>query len=337
MKKISTYFLSGVFLLTSFLFIAQCDKPEKQVTWKASHQWPGGKGDPRDEMVQIIKREVEKANVGFKIQIYPGKSLYKPKEQWQPLTTGDLDMTAFPLDYANKFHPEFSITLMPGIVKNHDHSKRINKSAFMDSIRKIMDDAGVMVVADAWLGGAFASKTQCITSPASAKGQAMRAAGPMFNKMLEGAGSSIASMPSSEIYSALQTGVLTGANTSSGSFVSYKIYEQVKCLTPPGKYGLWFMYEPILMSKKSYNKLSDKQKAALKAAGKKAEDWMLEQVAGLDSKMENTFKKAGVKLAYMNESDYKAWLEIAKKTSFKDFATKVPGGQKLLDQALSVK
>jgi len=125
------------------------------VTWKASHQWPGGKGDPRDEMVQkgdprdemvqIIKREVEKANVDFKIQIYPGKSLYKPKEQWKPLTTGDLDMTAFPLDYANKFHPEFSITLMPGIVKNHDHSKRINKSAFMKSIRKIMDDAGVNV------------------------------------------------------------------------------------------------------------------------------------------------------------------------------------------------
>ena len=194
------------------------------VTWKASHQWPGGKGDPRDEMVQIIKREVEKANVDFKIQIYPGKSLYKPKEQWKPLTTGDLDMTAFPLDYANKFHPEFSITLMPGIVKNHDHSKRINKSAFMKSIRKIMDDAGVMVVSDAWLGGAFASKKTCITSPATAKGQVMRAAGPMFNKMLEGAGSSIASMPSSEIYTGLQTGVLTGANTSSGSFVSYKLY-----------------------------------------------------------------------------------------------------------------
>jgi TRAP-type C4-dicarboxylate transport system substrate-binding protein len=307
------------------------------VTWKASHQWPGGKGDPRDEMVQIIKREVEKANVDFKIQIYPGKSLYKPKEQWKPLTTGDLDMTAFPLDYANKFHPEFSITLMPGIVKNHDHSKRINKSAFMKSIRKIMDDAGVMVVSDAWLGGAFASKKTCITSPATAKGQVMRAAGPMFNKMLEGAGSSIASMPSSEIYTGLQTGVLTGANTSSGSFVSYKLYEQLKCLTPPGKYGLWFMYEPILMSKKSYNALNAKQKAALQKAGKKAEDWMLGQVANLDKKMEDKFKAAGVKLAYMSESDYKAWLEIAKKTSFKDFSAKVPAGAKLLEQALAVK
>ena len=79
----------------------------------------------------------------------------------------------------------------------------------------------------------------------------MRAAGKAFNQMLEAAGAGIQSMPSSEIYTGLQTGVLTGANTSSGSFVSYKIYEQVTCATPPGKFGLWFMYEPILMSKKS--------------------------------------------------------------------------------------
>ena len=35
------------------------------VTWKASHQWPGGKGDPRDEMVQIIAKEVAKGKRGL--------------------------------------------------------------------------------------------------------------------------------------------------------------------------------------------------------------------------------------------------------------------------------
>ena len=84
-------------------------------------------------------------------------------------------------------------------------------------------------------------------------------------------------MASSEVYAALQTGVLTGVNTSSGSFVSFKLYEQVKCATPPGKFGLWFMYEPILISKKSFNALNDKQKKALLAAGKKAEKYMLGQ------------------------------------------------------------
>ena len=324
-------------LILSLVAISFLTTSSFAVTWKASHQFPGGKGDARDEMVQIIAKEVEKANVDFKIQVYPGQSLYKAKAQWKPLVDGQLDMTSLPLDYANSFHPEFSITLMPGIVKNHDHAQRINKSPFMDDIRKIIEDAGAMVLADAWLGGGFASKKECVTGPASVSGQVMRAAGPMFNKMLEGAGSSIASMPSSEIYTGLQTGVLTGANTSSGSFVSYKLYEQIKCLTPPGKYGLWFMYEPILMSKKSYNALNSKQKSALNKAGKKAEEWMLGQVANLDKKMEDKFKAAGVKLSYMTESDYKAWLAIAKETSFKDFSAKVPAGAKLLKQALAVK
>ncbi len=55
---------------------------------KASHQWPGGKGDVRDEMVQIIAREVGKANVGLDIKVYPGKSLYKPREQWGAMVKG---------------------------------------------------------------------------------------------------------------------------------------------------------------------------------------------------------------------------------------------------------
>ena len=225
-------------------------------------------------MVQIIADEVKKANVDIDIRIYPAKSLYKPKEQWKPMTTGQLDITAFPLGYAAKFHPEFDATLMPGTVKNHKHALKFNKSPMMVEIKKIINDAGVVVLSDAWLGGGFASKTKCITKPSDAKGQVMRAAGKAFNQMLEGAGAGIQSMPSSEIYTGLQTGVLTGANTSSGSFVSYKIYEQVKCATPPGKFGLWFMYEPILMSKKSFDALSSKQQSALMAAGKVAEQYM---------------------------------------------------------------
>ena len=52
------------------------------VTLKASHQFPGGKGDARDEMVQIIAREAKAANVGLDVQVYPGASLFKPNDQW---------------------------------------------------------------------------------------------------------------------------------------------------------------------------------------------------------------------------------------------------------------
>ncbi len=307
-----------------------------EMTLRASHQWPGGKGDVRDEMVQMIKRGAEAANVGLTIKIYPGKSLFKPKQQWDAMVKGQLDISAFPLDYASGRHPQFSATLMPGLVKNHDHAKRLNDSPFMDDIKKIIDDAGIVVISDAWLAGGFASNKNCILDPADAKGQVMRAAGPAFEQMLVAAGASINSMPSSAIYSALQTGVLDGANTSSGSFVSYRIYEQVKCLTEPGANALWFMYEPILMSKKSWNKLDAKQQAALMAAGQEAEDFFFGAAKSLDQKLVDTYKKNGVKVAAMTSAQQAAWVAIAKASSYKIFAEKVPGGAALIEKALAV-
>jgi TRAP-type C4-dicarboxylate transport system substrate-binding protein len=303
---------------------------------KASHQWPGGKGDVRDIMVQMIAEEVAKANVDLNIKVYPGKSLFKPKDQWQAMVKGQLDISAFPLDYASGFHPQFSATLMPGLVKNHDHALRLNDSPFMDDIKKIINDAGVVVLSDAWLAGGFASKKNCILGPETMKGQVTRAAGPAFEQMLVGAGASISSMSSSAIYQAMQTGVLDAANTSSGSFVSYRIYEQVKCLTAPGDYALWFMYEPILMSKKSFDSLNKAQQNALMAAGKKAEAYMTGEAKGLDDKLVAAYKKAGVKVVTMTAAQAAAWKAIADKTSYKIFSEKVPGGKELITKALSV-
>jgi len=311
--------------------------PISAKTLKASHQFPGGKGDVRDEMVQIIAREVAKAKVGLDVKVYPGRSLFKPREQWNAMVKGQLDISAFPLDYASGRHPQFSATLMPGLVKNHDHALRLNNSPFMADIKKIIDKAGVVVLADAWLAGGFASKKNCILAPETVKGQVMRAAGPAFEQMLAGAGASISSMPSSAIYQGLQRGVIDAANTSSGSFVSYRIYEQVKCLTAPGAHALWFMYEPVLMSKKSWNRLNKSQKRALAAAGKKAEQYMTDQAKGLDDKMVGVYKKAGIKVVTMNGAQADAWLAIAKKTSYKNFAEKVPGGAELIKKALAVK
>lgn len=134
------------------------------ISLKASHQFPGGKGDVRDEMVQIIAREVAKANVGLDIKVFPGASLVKATEQWNAMLKGQIDITAFPLDYASGQHPQFGATLMPGLVKNHDHAKRINASPFMQDIKKVINDAGVVVLADAWLAGAFGSKRTASSS-----------------------------------------------------------------------------------------------------------------------------------------------------------------------------
>jgi len=307
-----------------------------QTQLKASHQWPGGKGDVRDEMVQIIAKEVEKADVGLEVRIYPGASLFKPTQQWDAMVEGQLDISAFPLDYASGKHPQFSATLMPGLVKNHEHARRLNDSAFMDEIKQIIDEAGVMVLSDAWLAGGFASKGDCVLEPANAQGKVMRAAGPAFEQMLAAAGASINAMPSSEIYTGLQTGVLDAVNTSSGSFVSYRIYEQVDCLTPPGDFALWFMYEPILMSKQSFEQLTPEQQQALRDAGQKAEEYFFDAAKGLDEELVQTFEKAGVTVEPMSQGQFDQWLDLARQSSYKTFAEEVPGGDKLIEEALAV-
>ena len=173
---------------------------------RLSHQW--STKDVRHKFAQILADHVETENVGLKIKIFPSKSLFKPKEQYKPLTRGQLDMTVFPLSYAGGQQPAYNLTLMPGLVKNHDHAARLNYSPFMKEIQKIMAGDDVMVVVHGYLAGGFAGKNKCITSPNDVKGLQTRAAGKAFETMLVGAGASIASMPSSAIYNAMQTGVL---------------------------------------------------------------------------------------------------------------------------------
>ncbi len=309
----------------------------ENITLKASHQFPGGKGDVRDEMVQMIARDVAAANVGLEIKVFPGSSLVKAQEQWKAMLSGQIDMSSFPLDYASGIHPQFGATLMPGLVKSHAHARRMNDSTFMKDIKGIIEQGGVKVLADAWLAGGFAGKNKCIKKPEDANGEKFRSAGATFSQMWAGAGASIVSIPSNEVYNALQQGVATATDTSSGSFVSFRLYEQLKCLTAPGDNALWFMYEPVLISMKSWNKLDDAQKKALMAASKKAEDYFEGESKKLDDKLVETFKANKTEVVFLNEAEFEAWRAVAQKTSYKVFAEKVPGGKALLDMALSVK
>jgi TRAP-type C4-dicarboxylate transport system substrate-binding protein len=226
---------------------------------------------------------------------------------------------------------------MPGLVRNHDRAKRLNDSPFMKDIRAKIEQAGVVVLSDAWLAGAVASKKGCVRAPADIKGLKIRSAGPTFADMWQAAGASIVSVPSNEVYNALQTGVADATDTSSGSFVSFRIYEQVKCITAPGENALWFMYEPVLMSKKSFNRLDKKQQDALLAAGKKAQEYFAKQAPGLDDEMVKVFKDHNVEVVTMTPAEYDEWIKVAQKSSYANFAKEVPDGKKLIDEALSVK
>jgi TRAP-type transport system periplasmic protein len=308
-----------------------------QVVMKASHQFPGGKGDVRDDMVQMIAKEAQAANVGLTVQVYPGASLFKPNQQWNALVDGQLDISLFPLDYASGKVPSFSATLMPGLIRSQDRAKRINGSPFMTDVRAEIEGNGVIVLSDAWFAGGMAAKGHCIVKPDDLKGMKFRAAGPTFAAMWEAAGASIVSPPSNEIYNAFQTGVVTGTDTSLGTFDSTRLYEVTDCLTAPGNNALWFMYEPVLMSKKSFDRLNKAQQDAVIKAGRDSQAYFEGKADAVNKEAIKDFEDHKVKVVTLGDADYDTWLELAKKSSYAKFAKDVPNGQKLIDEALAVK
>jgi TRAP-type C4-dicarboxylate transport system substrate-binding protein len=326
-----------IILATAAAAVLVTASAQAQVTLRASHQFPGGKHDIRDDMVLMIASEAKKANVGLNVQVYPGASLFKPKEQWNAMVNGQLDMALFPLDYASGKVPAFSATLMPGLIRNQDRAKRINNSEFMKQIRAEIEKEGVMVLSDAWFAGGLAAKGECILKPSDMKGLKVRSAGPTFAAMWQSAGASIVSPPSNEIYNAFQTGVVSATDTSLGTFASMRLYEVTNCLTAGGKNALWFMYEPVLMSKKSFDKLNKAQQAAIIKAGKAAQNFYEMKADEVNEEAIKAFRDHKDKVVSMSDADYAEWLAEAKKSSYATFAKKVPNGQKLIDEALAVK
>src|ERR1700687_1272939 len=308
-----------------------------QVVMKASHQFPGGKGDVRDDMVQMIAKEAQAANVGLTIQVYPGASLFKPNQQWNALVDGQLDISLFPLDYASGKVPSFSATLMPGLIRSQDRAKRVNGSPFMTDVRAEIESNGVIVLSDAWFAGGMAAKGKCIVKPEDLKGMKFRAAGPTFAAMWEAAGASMVSPPSNEIYNAFQTGVVNATDTSLGTFDSTRLYEVTDCLTAPGNNALWFMYEPVLMSKKSFDKLNKAPQDVVLKAGKAAQTYYEGKADEVNKAAVKAFEDHKVKVVTLSDAEYQAWLDVAKKSSYATFAKAVPNGQNLIDEALGVK
>lgn len=305
-----------------------------KLRFKISHQFADG--DVRDVLCEVFGQKI-KAQLGDQIdfRIYPAKSLWKPKKQWDAMKKGSLDMSLFPLAYAAGKVPQFNITLMPCVVTDMNQAQSWADKEIGKKLEALAEANGVKVLLWAWLPGGIASTKRMVKLPADVKGLKMRAAGKKFEYMLRDAGSSITSMPSSEIYHAVATGVLDSCLTSTASFVSYRLYEQIKYINIPRDYSIWYMAEPLCMSMKSWNRLSDEQKKAFEAAAADMHaNWVAPKMAGTTQTMIDAFSKAGVAIHYMDKAEFAQWLELAKKSSWADFAAKTEGGQELLDLAL---
>src|SRR4030042_4690951 len=321
----------AVFFLLLFFGWSQIYAQGKPVgppmTIKISHQWPGGtidKGDFRDRLCRLYAKKVEEKSGGaLKFEIYPASALFKAVPQYDAMLKGALDMSVYPLDYAAGKIPQLSSTLMPCIVKDHNQAMRWKDAPIGKEIEKLSEENGMKIITWAWCGGGMAGKAKPLIKPADMKGVKIRAAGKMFEKMLHDSGAGISSMPSSDIYFALQTGVLDACMTSSSSFESYRLYEQVKYYTSPRITTTWYMFEPLAMSMVTWKKLSPEQQKIVAEVGRDLEKFALEEAIRDDTEVTDLFKTKGVNVHDMTPDEFKVWAETAKNTAWKEYSEKV--------------
>jgi TRAP-type C4-dicarboxylate transport system substrate-binding protein len=97
------------------------------------------------------------------------------------------------------------------------------------------------------------------------------------------------------------------------------------------------MYEPVLMSKKSFDKLDKKQQAAIIKAGKDAQKYYESKADDVNKAAIKAFEDHKVKVVSLTDAEYKQWIEVARKSAYAKFEKDVPDGKKLIDEALAVK
>jgi TRAP-type C4-dicarboxylate transport system substrate-binding protein len=304
---------------------------------KISHQFPGGtltEGDFRDRLCRKFAVEVEKRTGGaLKASVYPGSSLMKTNAQFSSMRKGALDMTLVPLSYAGGEVAETNIGLMPALVPGYEQGAAWKTAEVGKLLSKVLDDKGVIIVSWVWQAGGIASRTKPLVTPDDAKGLKVRGGSREMDMMLKQAGASVITLPSNEIYAAMQTGAMDAAMTSSTSFISFKLEEIAKHLTTGRNKTFWFMFEPLMISKEIFMKLPKAQQDVVMAVGAELEVFARDAARADDKAAADIYAKAGAKVYDMDEAILQKWQTIARETAWKDFGGKSESCAALLKAA----
>ena len=307
---------------------------------KISHQFPGSSGkdgDFRDILCRRFAEELEKKSGGdLGGQVYAGSSLMKVNSQVSALRKGALDMSLVPISYAGGEMPEVNIGLMPALVSSYKQGAAWKTAPVGKEFSKFLNDKGIVIVSWIWQAGGVASRTQPLVNPEDAKGMKIRGGSREMDMMLQAAGAAVLSLPSNELYAAMQTGACDAGLTSSTSLISFKLEEVSKHLTTGRGKTYWFMLEPLIMSKSIFDALPKKQQDLIMEIGESLEAFGREAAMADDDVVAKIYEKAGAKVHDLDDSVLEKWRKIARETAWKDYAAKNANCDKLLKMAENV-
>jgi len=329
-------FVAGSIAAVPLAFASVRALAQTPATLKISHQFPaasGEEGDFRDRLCKRFAADVEKkTNGALKFEIYANSSLMKVNSQFAALRRGALDLSLVPLSYAGGEVPETNIGLLPALVPSYDIGSRWKQAEVGKLLTQMMAEKGIVIVSWVWQAGGVASRSKALVSPDDAKGMKVRGGSREMDMMFKTAGAAVLSLPSNEIYAAMQTGAMDAALTSSTSLISFRLEEVSKYLTSGRGKSYWFMFEPLMMSKIVFDKLPKGQQDAIMATGAELESFAVQSAKADDIAVAGIYTKAGAKVYDLDDATLAKWQVLARPV-WKDYADKNENCAKLLAAA----
>jgi tripartite ATP-independent transporter DctP family solute receptor len=276
----------------------------QNIVLKASDTHPAGY--PTVVAVEMMGKKLETATSGrIKLQMFPGAVLGQEKEAVEQTQLGAIQIARISLGVVGPVVPEVNVFNMPFVFRDITHMRKVIDGAVGDELLAKVTASPARLVALGWMDGGSRSlyTKKPVRTPADLKGQKIRMMGnPLFVDTMNAMGGNGISMGYGEVFSALQTGVIDGAEnnppsmfTSNHYSAGAKYYTQTNHLIIP---------EILVMSKVAFDKLSAADQALVKKLGREAQ---LDQRVLWDKSVEEysaKLKAAGVEFINIDNKPF---------------------------------
>ena len=279
---------------------------------------------------EYAKRVNAKLAGKVKIVVFGSSQLGGDKEMVQKLKLGTVDM-ALPSTVMTSEIDQFGLFELPYIVKDRAHMARIEKDVFWPSLAPEAEKKGLKILA-VWENGYrhITNNKKPIKGPDDLKGIKLRVPeGKWRVKMFQAYGANPSPMKFSELFTALQTGVMDGQENPFTQIHSAKLQEVQKFLSLSGH-----VYTPayLVVGSRKYSTLPADVRKVLEDTARETQAFVYATAAKEETELLGKLKQAGMQV---NEVDKDAFI-AASKGIYDDFGKEVAGAKPLIDKAVAL-
>jgi TRAP-type transport system periplasmic protein len=279
---------------------------------------------------EFAKRANAKLGGKAKVVVYGSSQLGGDKELLQKLKLGTVDL-ALPSTVMTSEADIFGVFEMPYLVKDREHMKRIEKDVFWKMIAPAAEAKGLKVLA-VWENGYrhITNSKRPINTPQDLQGIKLRVPeGKWRVKMFQTYGANPSPMKFSEVFTALQTGVMDGQENPFTQIYSAKFQEVQKYISLTGH-----VYTPayVTAGARKWSNLPQDVRKVLEETAKDTQAFVYQTAAKAEEDLLGKIKAAGVQA---NTPDKNAFI-AASKPVYEEFAKEVKGAKEAIDRAIAL-